>query len=295
MSGTQSFVQRQISVTIQRANGVFADGGMNTVNLNGLRISATIERLGNVGSGRLSCRIFGLTASMMNDLSTLGMIVTTDQRNTISLYAGDATSGLGLAFTGTIYQALADFRSMPEVSFQIEAQTGLAEAITPIAPSSYQGGADVVTIISSLAAQMGRVFENNGVSGVVLSNPYFPGTAAQQVRDAADAADINLHDDGTTIAIWPKGGTRGGAIPLVSATTGMVGYPAYTANGVDIVTLFNPSIQFGGQINVQSSLPQACGNWCVYGLVHNLEAQVPGGSWFSAIRLGKVGVPVIAS
>jgi hypothetical protein len=280
-----SYVQRAIDITFTRANGTFSDGGTNTATVSGLRISATITQAGGPGFNQLDCRIFGLTPSMQNDLSTLGMVVMIPKRNTISLYAGDTQSGLGLAFAGTINSALQDFRSMPEVHFHIQAQTGLTAALQPISPSSYQNGADVVVLLEGLANQMGFSFENHGVSGVLLSNPYYGGTATQQARIAAHDAGINMILDNNTMVIWPAGGVRDGVIPLISPDNGLVGYPTYTANGLDFVCVYNPTIQFGGQVQIQSSLPQATGIWQVCGMSHNLEAQMPGGSWFSSISV----------
>src|SRR5690242_14120977 len=160
------------------------------------------------------------------------------------------------------------------------------DSVTPVSPVSYQGGVDVATILSAIAKQMNppRTFENNGVS-VILQNPYYPGNATQQIQEVCDAAGIFYSLDKDTLAIWPPGGARGGAIPLIGPDTGMVGYPTYTHNGIDLITIFNPNIQFGGKIQVQSSIKGANGIFNVGQMVHNLESQTPGCSWFTALKL----------
>jgi hypothetical protein len=201
------------------------------------------------------------------------------------LFASSGGQTPALVFSGVIVQAWADFQGAPDVSFEVQAQTGMADAIQSVSPISHQGGADVVSMLSALATQMGLAFENNGVSGVVLNNPYYPGTALQQAQAIRQHANINMVIDDTTMAIWPIGGSRGGQIPLISAKTGMIGYPKYTANGLDLDIEYNPSIQFGGKVSVQSSLTQMNGTWQVYGLTHDLEANLPGGRWFSSVRV----------
>jgi hypothetical protein len=129
---------------------------------------------------------------------------------------------------------------------------------------------------------MGLAFENSGVTGK-LSNPYFPGSARSQAQACARAAGISMIIDNGKLAIWPKNGSRNGAVPLISPQTGMIGYPSYTALGIMLKTLFNPSIGFGGKIKVQSELPAACGEWAVYSLDHDLEAMMPNGRWFSTV------------
>jgi hypothetical protein len=95
-------------------------------------------------------------------------------------------------------------------------------------------GTAEIDVVQIATKQMNFGFQNHGVSGAVLSNPYLHGTATAQAREAAANADINLIFDDKTIHIWPKGGTRKGPIPVISPATGLVGYPKYTANGLDI-------------------------------------------------------------
>jgi hypothetical protein len=52
----------------------------------------------------------------------------------------------------------------------------------------------------------------------------------------------------------------------VSSKTGMEGYPTYTAYGIMLSTIYNPSIGFGQKIKVESTLKPANGEWAVYGL-----------------------------
>jgi hypothetical protein len=86
------------------------------------------------------------------------------------------------------------------------------------------------------------------------------------------------------LTIWPKGKARGGAIPLISPDTGMVGYPTLSARGIIVTTYFNPSISFGKNIKLQSSLELANGEWNVNSLVHTLEAEIPKGQWITRLE-----------
>jgi hypothetical protein len=140
--------------------------------------------------------------------------------------------------------------------------------------------------------QLGYHFENNGVS-VIWPHAYFPGTAREQVDACARDANIfaAIDEAGATLAIWPKDGARGGTIPLVSADTGMMGYPGYMSGGLNIYTIYNNAIRFGGQIEVRSMLQPACGFWIVNRLSHNLETRTPHGAWFTEIGCVRLGDP----
>lgn len=282
-----ALARRLLEVTISLADtgASFADSGGigNTVTLSGLRMSARILKAGGPSDSTLDLTVYGMTRSVMDRLSTLGMQINLVPKNGIVLTAGDADAGLSTVFAGYILAAYADFRSAPDVSFHITAHTLLPSAAIPVPVSSFEGPTDVATILSGLATRMGLRFENNGVTAK-LSSPYLSGDAKAQARAVVEDAGISWNGgDAGVLAIWPKNGSRGGQVPLLAPDTGMIGYPTYTAYGIIVRSIFNPNVGFGGKINVQSDLQPACGEWAVYGLDYELDSQVPGGAWFMTI------------
>ena len=285
-----TLARRKLRATITLAviNGqaqTFANsGGADTVVIENLRMSAEILHAGGPSDGTLDLTVWGLTESTINRLSTLGMRINAVPKNQIILEAGDDQTGMAVVFTGYILAALANFNTSPDVSFHLSAQTLTPYSSLPAQASSFPGSADVATIMSGFATQMGLKFENSGVSGQ-LSNAYFSGSVRTQAQTCVDDAGIAWnHGDGGVLAIWPKFGSRNGQIPLVSAATGMIGYPTYSALGIDVLTLYNPSIGFGQKVQVQSSLKAACGEYSVCGLAHQLECEMPNGKWFSTVN-----------
>ena len=158
-------------------------------------------------------------------------------------------------------------------------------------------------------------FENNGVN-VTLASPYFAGSALEQAHAIARAGNFELYADTsevpTVLAIWPKTGTRGGHVPIISAATGLVGYPRYQSNGMSFRCLYNPSIKLGGVIEMRSSVGGAPktvpasdnrvppgtqtggpnGTWMVVSpMTHDLSAQVPGGPWFMSVNCVRISGP----
>jgi hypothetical protein len=286
-----SFVKRRIEVTFTLANDpasnepkTFTESGTNTVTVKGLRVSATIVKAGGPAMATMQMQIYGLTLSLMNQLSTLGVVIQLVPRNVVTVTAGDDETGLATVFVGNITEAWADFQSAPDVPFHVNAHTLSAAAVIPASPSSFAGSTDVTTIMSGLATQMGLSFENNGVTAT-LANPYFYGSARDQALACVRAAGISWNGgDNGVLAIWPRNGARGGAVPLVSPQTGMIGYPSFTAYGIALKTVFHRSIGFGAKIRVESSLKPACRTWAVYDLGHRLESLVIGGAWESIIK-----------
>lgn len=278
-----ALVQRLLTVTFQLGSGTFAETGQNTLTLSKLRASASIVKAGGPSLSALTLKVYGMTKSHMDQLSTLGLKFQLLPKNIVTVAAGAADgSQPSIVFVGTITKAYADFSSMPEVSFVVSAHTGAAENVMPFPPSSFQGSSDVASIMSGLATAMGYSFENSGVS-TRLSNVYLWGSAREQARRVAEHAGIEMIMDDGVLAIWPRGKSRGGLVPLVSPQTGLVGYPNYDAMGVVFRTLFNPSIGYGKQLQLQSSQTRATGIWTVYSLQHDLEALTPRGKWFSTV------------
>ena len=291
MSG--SYTQKLLTVQFTLGTGTFGETGQNILTISGLRVSATVVKSGGAALGSAQIRIFGMTQSQMNQLSTLGLLITQVRRNTVTLMAGDAISGMSQVFTGTIVNAWSDYQGAPQVSFNVEAYAAYLDAIKPVAPTSYPpGGTDVATIMAGLATQMGLQFENNGVSAK-LASPYFPGTAKDQAQRCADAANINWVIDNGVFAIWPKNAVRSGSAVVISPETGLVGYPIFDSMGVILRTLFNPLIRYGCLVQVDSSLTPANGVWSVYALTYDLSCMTPGGPWFNTMKTARQGsIPV---
>lgn len=291
MSGKASFVQRLINVSFTKAVGTFSESGTNTVNISGLRASARITKAGGSVMGELDLQVWGMTKTLMDDLSTLGMVVQLLPRNTITLTAGDDIDGMGTVFIGNTINCWGDFNSAPEVPFHVEAQTLAAGSVINAAPTSITGSADAATMLSGLATQLSLKFENNGVNAKI-ADAYYAGSPRDQALAIVQDANISWNggDDGV-LAIWPKNGSRGGVIPFIGPGSGMIGYPSYTANGIEVRTIFNRSIGLGGKIQVQSSLQPASKTWIVYGMNHSLDANLPNGLWESRLQCYPVGAP----
>ncbi len=276
------FLRKCIDLKFELLNKAFAATGQNIVTLKGMRVSAQISKAGGMGHNCAQVRVFGLSMSLANQISTLGKVPYKERGNKITILPYDEGTMPAVAFYGDISQAWVDMQSAPDVSLTVEAFTGMVEQMRPLPPTSYAGAVDAATVLASIAGQMSWTFKNNGAS-VMLSNPYYAGTGREQAYACAHDAGINITmDDGDVLEIWPEGGSRGGAVPLVSADTGMVGSPSYTQQGLSVQCLYNPAIQSGGKIKVQSGiLPQANGTWWVQSLAHNIESETPGGAWFS--------------
>lgn len=316
-----AYARKLLQASIQLGKGSFGSTGADTITIPGhgstqqLRISATINKSGGLAMSTANIKILGLTLEQMNQLSQLKQPILSNRANNITLSAGDTATGLSTVFTGGITESWPNMESSPEVCLEIMAMTGVYDSLRPVPPTSYGGPVDVATVIAGIAEIMNYGFINNGVS-VILPPSYFPGTARDQALAAAKHAGIQIaFDDGTTpqqggtsnnpsvpsgssspsgnpvIVIWPTGGTRGGLVPLISAETGMLGYPTVTSTGIVVKSLYNSALAIGGSFQCQSSLTIANGTWGIFNLTHELETENVGGNWFSHFEGFNLGQP----
>lgn len=277
-----------MSFTRKRINVTFEMDGVPAKTLTGKRVSARIVNAGSPSMGTADVAIYGMTLSDMNALSTIGTQLNQIGKNSISIYAGDSDQNMSLVFKGTIYMAWMDGQAQPEVPFRVNAYGGLYEAVAKADPTSIQGSADVAQAIQQIAQQAGLQFENNGVN-VKVSNPYLPGTAREQIMNIARAAGIEWTIDNGTVAIWKTGQSRQGRNVDLSPETGLVGYPSFNQSAIVARSYFNQNIVFGGQVTLKSQIQPANGTWNVISIVHEIEAEMPDGAWFTIVTMTTVG------
>jgi hypothetical protein len=282
-----AFVQRLLQFTFTLAQGQFAGGG-NTKTIIGKRASCKIAKVGGSSSGTMEGAIFGMLLQDMNQLTTMGTQLTKTYPNFDEVLAGDGDGNgnpvgqMSPVFSGHMFNVFMDGQAQPQVPFRFQATADGYERVKPAPSTSVSGSADVAQLMGTLAGQMGFSFENNGVN-VKLANPYFSGSPRVQAREIAEAAGIEHIVDNGKLAIWIAGQSRQGAATLVSPQTGMVGYPTFYSAAVVVESLFNPAIQFGQRIQVQSDITAACGTWETNKIEYELDTLTPHGRWFQTM------------
>lgn len=287
-----TFVRRRINLTFQFGQGAYGEDGFDTVTITGLRCSASITKAGGVSNSELDLRVWGLSLDLMNRLTILNQKLDQNRHNIVVVEAGDDQSGMGVVFIGTMIEAWADFDGVPDVALVAKASTCYTDALKPVPPTSFKGSVDVALALAGIGAQMAppRTLENSGVS-ILLQNTYLEGTLLAQIRKLQRAGDFYLIIEPDVIAIWPKNGVRRGAVPVISPETGMVGYPSFNSTGIAVTTLFNPSITFGGTVEVET-VTRARGSWTPFYIGHDLESEQPAGKWFTHMQCSITGQPL---
>lgn len=292
-SPSSSFAnQKLLKVVITLGAGKTFASGQNSLTIVGLRTSINIDSGGGSMNGTLRARIFGLSQSDMNELTYFNWMPQpqTGPPTAITVSAIDGQQST-LVYVGYIQYAFGNYQAMPEVYVDIQAYTTQAAQLVSVNPLSIAANTTIDTVMSQLAKQMGFTFENNGVNVTVPKGTYLGNTAYFQAQSLMEAYKFDMYIDKGVLAICPPGTPRHTpVVPLISASSGMIGYPYMNSMGIVFDTFFNPDVLFGGQVQIQSSVEPASGTWHVNNVSHTLESIIPGGRWQSTVCCDKQGI-----
>lgn len=278
-----SWSLKTIRLTFVLGQGTFGTEG-NAKVIEGLPVDVSVEKTGMPGMNQAEITVSGLSLADMEQLTRFAFRPLWTLRNSVTVEAGEKGGALSTVFSGGITAASADFNRQPDVPFRIRAHTGAFGALVPASPVSVQGYVPVDKLMRGFAKELGLSYTNEGVASSV-KNAVFNGSPLEKARSLARQAGINLIVDDKELVILPKEKTRkGGAagVPLLTAETGLIGYPVLTDMGISFKCLYDPRLRFGGGVRVKTTVPRASGEWRIVKLSHRLSAyHAGGGAWFS--------------
>lgn len=291
-------------------SNTFVENQQEDIDIEGLRTIVRIQNSGSPTTARASVQVFGLAQSLMNQLSTLGLQYDELPRNTMTISAGDSKQQMSTVYTGSVYAAYFD-PNQPNVSMNFELMSYAADAIISAAPTSFVGQTDVATIMSGFARQMAVGFQNDGVN-LTLTNPVFFGGVREQAEQCARQAGIEWPIVDSKMIIFPVGGARNTPnIPVIAAPPlgGMIGYPAFTQQGIIVKTLFDPLLSQGSLVRVESQILSGIADaqnvrrlsvvptsaipaeWAISKLDMALDSELAGGDWMMIVYAYNPGRP----
>lgn len=280
----KSFTKKCLRVDVVLGEGTF-DGEHNSKSFEGLETSVSIEKPGLPDKNTAKVTIIGMSLDDMRQLTMLAFKPLQSQKNVISIFAGDAEQGMEQCFLGEITAAHADFQSAPTIKMNIEAAAGAYASLKAESPVAVKGSQTAASLIEQFAKDSGYAFENKGVNSSV-KNAVFNGSPTEKAYAVARQVGAELIiDDGKFILLpFDKGRQEEGNAVLLTPETGMLGYPSFSNDGVSVTCLYNPALELGGMVKIESIVPGATGVWKIVKLSHELNAYGrQGGAWFSQV------------
>lgn len=277
----KSFTRKQIRVGV----ALYKDEQKRTLVYEGIETHVSIEKPGEPDQNKATVEMYNLSMDAMRDMTTLSFRPLQTKKNLIVIFAGDETNGMSQCFAGEIDTAYADFSGAPTIKMHIEAAAGSYPSLKASPPIAVKGAQSAASLIEQFAKESGYSFLNNGVTASV-KNAVLNGSPIQKARTVAGMVGCELIVDDNVVKIQPydKGLDEGNAV-LMSKDSGMLGYPTFTSEGISLKCLYNPDLQLGGMIEVDTVVPGAKGSWKITKLSHSLVANaVSAGDWFSSIE-----------
>lgn len=294
---SDSFRRKEIAIgiklsqggTVTNQPGTFAGTGADQITIRGRRTSCRVQFAGGASGSMASVTVWGLDPSTMNQLSTLGMAVTEIEGNALTISASEEGGQPSTVFTGTIFEAIPEYSDQPSTPMRFICKPGALAGMLAFPATSYSGKVKVSDVLSTLAASQQWGFENSGVD-TVISNPYLTGSPLNQIKQIARDTNIQAVLINNILCIWPSYGSRRtqGNTPLISAETGMIGYPSYTKQGLLVRSIFRPEIGLGAPVRVVSDIltsqnlarvNNATGLWTINRIDLSLDSETPNGLW----------------
>lgn len=283
-----SFTLKTIRTTITLGKGTFGGGGNSKI-IEGLATDVDITKPGLPEKNSASVSIANISLSDMEQMTFLAFQPLQSLKNLITIEAGEQGKTLATVFKGEITSAYADYGSVPDVEFKIEALSGGYAAQIGAKPISVKGNAKAADLIKQFAKEIGYTFKNEGVAASVR-NAVFNGSPIEKARSVADEVGAELLIDDDSMILMPYDKPRSGGAVLLTPETGLIGYPSFTSDGISFSCFFNPNLKQGGQVKIESIVPRASGYWKITKLSHKLTAyRTGGGSWYSSVDAAYIG------
>lgn len=290
---------RAVDVTFRLLSQAFGPNGEDTVTLSGLRVHAEVTQARFPTAESATVRIEGMTPDIMNRLSMAAPDPTRQSASELILTTQDGAGGNALVFQGGVTLAYVDYTTAPNVAFVAQAfSTVLPNAMTAT-PTGYRGAVSVGQVLATIASKAGLSLHTQSV-GATLHDPYFHGSPGQQLTQCLETVPLCAGLGRGQLSVWPATSAASQPTPLgitqalsLSAETGLIGYPAWSAGGLALRMLFNPLVSFNSLIALHSRYqpagwgqqngPVPVGLWRVTQVRHTLQTETPHGAWFTDI------------
>ena len=277
-----SFTNKTIQVVMAMAEGVFQNGA-NQITVEGLPTTVDIQKQG--GDERPSCTVTigNLNIDVVKQLTTLSFRPLQRFKNQITVNAGEVGKQLQTIFIGDFENAYGEFQNAPTMNLMVKAIAAQHGALMATPATSVDGTEQVAKLMEQWAVEAGCTLENKGVNASV-KNVVYRGSPVDKAKTLARDVSIDLIIDDGKFIITPNGQAVDGNAVLIDPKHGLLGYPAFSNDGIEFNMIFDPNVKIGGLVKIESVVPRASGIWKVTKITTKLEAYVPnGGSWNSSV------------
>jgi len=250
--------------------GIDVDG--STKFYENLNISAKGVKFTSANQGQCTITILNLNREtreyLMREANPFN---TSNQRKSVVLEVGRESYGTTVLYSGDIFRVFPTEK--PDLGLQIKCITGHFNKGKLVSRSG-QELSKLSTIASGVATDndLALSFE---VPDRNIANYSFTGSANAQITKLAELSESDVYVDNGVLYVKPKGKPKAGAtVRELNKSTGMIGVPKGTENGIKVTMLFDSVSQIGSQLNLTSEInPVLDGEYTIYKLEFDITSR----------------------
>lgn len=248
----------------RKANLVVSTGTVG-LDLSGFRFTFRTTNSDTQTPNTLYVRVYNLSSETVSKIGTN----TSTEFGTITLQAGYENGNYGIIFSGTIKQTATGREKNVDSYIDIWAADGdiwINNAVANFSLTAGQTPQQVINAITGAASSNGTpsVKFASDASGLINDNglgtaqalsrgKVLFGMSRDYARDWAEKYGFRWSIQSGEFVLIPIAGYRPGEAVVLSSTTGLVGIPEATQDGVRVRALLNPLIRIGCLVQIAKS------------------------------------------
>lgn len=265
--------------------------GKRIVWFEGLSIEATITKVANEVANEANVKITGISKTQRDQIlteTTPWMHAST--RKSLIIEAGRASYGTSRIYTGDIQTV--GVSQPPDIAIDISAKTNAWNKLQVIS-KGYAASVSSKVVAADIADSMGLTLVWEATDKQIGSYS-FTGSKGQQLGQLGQLGQVNAYVDDDKLVVKDLGKPLGkvATVAILDSTSGMVGIPELTEQGIRVKMMFEPQSRCGGAITVDSKRnPGANGTYTIYKMTYDLaNRQEPFYTTIEAYRKGRYKV-----
>jgi hypothetical protein len=260
------------------------------IDVSQMRIDFRLTKMINPSPNLLDAKVYNLAPKTIEKIK---------QYHRVQLSAGHKTGNYGMIFDGTVVLYVVSKENPVDSFVQIIAGDGDVDLNSSIANLSFPPGTfpkqKVEAVLKQNNIPLGAPVDMGKGQQKTLRYSHFLGSMNRLIRQETNATASDFFiDDGKAFVI-PTVGYRKGEIVDLSPTTGLVGIPKVTPNGIEAICLLNAKLRLGGLFHIDSKLLSDV-PWVPGGQpMASVGPSAPGGSRYESMGMGWQATGVVYS
>lgn len=255
------------------------------------RMSIQVTQGGNQ-FGNAKVAVYGAPEDTMNKIARLWLeVLSPSNTDTLSIDVWDGSNFVPF-FAGVITWSAINAGAAPQVALEIEANSAMIAMNTVVAPYAQDEAVSLQDALQQILDPTGLVVEfSDSVPVMNIERAHLVGTPMDQAAALMNYfPELTWYINLQRFLVRPVNGPLGSDPVPVNKSTGMIGYPTYSTSGVQLATIFDPRIRPGLALDIQTRYEFVNRTkWVAAVLQHNIEPNMPGGQWMTAIAAQSYG------